>query len=133
MNEDLYQIAEDSGITVDNVNLQKNKALSVRLQDRDYIAIGNMENSAEERTCLAHELGHCETGSFYEVGSPLSVRGKAEHRANKWAMLKCVPKDELKSLLQQGYQFYEIAEHFNVTEMFILKAIEYYFIQGVII
>lgn len=132
-NNDLYKIAEDNQIIIERMNLQKNKSLSVRIRNRDFIGLDEdaIENSAEERTHLAHELGHCATGAFYEVGSPLQVRGQAEHRANKWAVLHCVPKQELITLLKQGLQKWELAEHFNVTEDLINTAVTFYFDYGI--
>lgn len=132
-NEDLYEYARQKQIIVEQMKIPKNKSLSARIQNKDFIAIDEraMENSAEERTHLAHELGHCVTGSFYEIGSPLQIRGKYEYKANKWAVLKCVPKQELINLLKEGYQNWKLAEHFGVTEDFIKTACTYYFDYGV--
>ncbi len=132
-NNDLYKIAEDKQIVIERMNLQKNKSLSVRIQNRDFIGLDEdaIENSAVERTHLAHELGHCATGSFYEVGAPLQVRGQHEYRANKWAVLRCVPKQELIALMKQGLQKWELAEYFNVTEDLVNTAITYYFEYGI--
>lgn len=132
-NQDLYEYAQQKQIIVERLKIPKNKSLSVRIQNKDFIAIDEcaMENSAEERTHLAHELGHCETGAFYEMYSPFEVRGKAEYKANKWAVLKCIPKDELVDLLRKGYQRWELAEHFGVTEKFVETACTYYFEYGI--
>ena len=132
-NNDLYEFAREKQIIIERMNLQKNKSLSVRIQNRDFIGLDEetIENSAEERTHLAHELGHCATGAFYEVGSPLQVRGKAEYKANKWAVLRCIPKQDLIKLLKQGFQKWELAEHFNVTEDLVNTAMTYYFEYGI--
>ena len=90
-----------------------------------------MGNSAKERTHLAHELDHCETWAFYKMYSPLEVRGKAEYKANKWAVLKCIPKDELVRLLIKDYQNWEFAEHYVFTEKFVETACTYYFEYGI--
>jgi len=34
---------------------------------------------------LAHELGHCECGAFYNRYSPFDLVGKHERRADCWA------------------------------------------------
>lgn len=132
-NNDLYEFARKKQIIIERMNLKKNKSLSVRIQNRDFIGLDEetIENSAEERTHLAHELGHCATGAFYEVGSPLQVRGKAEYKANKWAVLRCIPKQDLIKLLKQGFQKWELAEHFNVTEDLVNTAMTYYFEYGI--
>ena len=131
-NTDLYEYAEKKKIIVERVRIQKNKSLSVRIGNRDFIGIDTaITNSAEERTHLAHELGHCETGAFYEIHSPLDIREKHEHKAIKWALLHCVPKDELVQLLKKKYTRNEIAEYFGVTEDMIETAYTYYFEYGI--
>lgn len=132
-NKDLFDIAEEKKIIIERTKLQKNKSLSVRIGNREFIGIdeSTIEDSAEERTCLAHEIGHCATGAFYEMYSPLEVRGQHEHRATRWAILHCVPKDELIQLLKKGYSDTEIAEHFGVTEKMIQTAYTYYFEYGI--
>ncbi|MFR2191534.1 MAG: hypothetical protein ACLS46_06860 [Acutalibacteraceae bacterium] len=42
-------------------------------------------------------------------------------------MKKLIPKAELEAQLRQGLEPYELAEHFNVTEKFVHKALEFYF------
>ena len=75
---------------------------------------------------LAHELGHCETGAFYNEYSKFDIRAKHERRANKWAIKKLIPEDELKEACTFCYNRYELAEHFGVTEDFMQKALDYY-------
>ena len=130
---DLFRLAEDKMIVIEYGNFEKNKSLSVLIGNREFIGIDESvsEDSAEERVHLAHELGHCATGAFYKMYSPLAIRGQYEHKAMKWAILHCVPKDELIELLRKGYQVDEIAEHFGVTEDMIHTAYTYYFEYGI--
>ena len=86
-----------------------------------------IETAAEERVHLAHELGHCETGSFYNVYSSLDIREKQEMRADRWAVSRLVPADKLRQALNIGIvEIWELAEYFDVTENFIRKAFEIY-------
>ena len=79
------------------------------------------------RRSLAHELGHCETGSFYNRYAARDIRQKYENRANKWAYKKLVPQDELAEACLQGYREpWELAEYFGVTEFFLHNALEFY-------
>lgn len=132
-NTDLYELAAKKKITIERLKLPNNKSLSARIGNRDFIGIDEsaIENSAEERTHLAHEIGHCETGAFYEIYSPLDLREKHEHKATKWAVLHCVPKSEFVQLLKKGYAIDEIAEYFCVTEDMIKTAYTYYFEYGI--
>lgn len=91
----------------------------------------SLESVSEEKVKLAHELGHCETGAFYNRYSPFDLREKHERTANRWAVKKLVPKSELVTLLKKGYERWELAEHFEVTEDFINLAIRMYFEYGI--
>ena len=52
---------------------------------------------------------------------------KSEHKAEKWAIKKLVPEDELQNAFKQGIvEPWNLAEYFNVTEDFIIKAVNYY-------
>ena len=86
---DLYQYAEQRDIEVDWFPLPVTPSLSVKLPDNS-CAIGidpwKMETLAEELVCLAHEVGHCETDSFYDPTTGLPVKQKCENRADRWAI-----------------------------------------------
>ena len=111
---ELYDLAEEHGTDICWFDLGAAESLSV-LQSDGSCAIAmdpwRMSTLADEKVKLAHELGHCETGSFY----------------NRWAYKKLVPEDELRKAIQQGYQEpWELAEYFNVTEPFLRSALDYY-------
>lgn len=79
---------------------------------------------AQERTQLAHEIGHCETGSFYSRYIKVDSRQRHENRADKWAVKKMISAEALDEAVAQGYtELWNLAEHFNVTEDFIKKAV----------
>lgn len=123
----LYNTAERSGIKIDSFKLPLNKSVSVNMDGRCYIAIDPGVTCAEERVCLAHELGHCETMSFYNMYSPLDVRGKHERRAERWAIKKLVPLSEYKKALHSGYtELNSLAERFDVTPEFMQKVVDFY-------
>ena len=132
---DLYKYAETSNVLIEYGSLPKNKSLSVKIGKNEYIGIDKsiIEGSAEERTLLAHELGHCATGTFYDINSTIIDRRRAEHKAIKWSILHCVPKEELIRLIKIGYKQNEIAEYFMVTEKTIHTAYTYYFDYGIAI
>lgn len=71
-------------------------------------------------------MGHCETGAFYNEHS-LELRSRMEYRADKWAIKKLVPENELIEAFEEGIlEIWELAEHFGVTEEFMIKACEFY-------
>ncbi len=101
-----------------------------------YVGIDPMqiETQAEERVHLAHELGHCITGSFYNMYSETDIRKRHEIRADRCAAAMLVPVEELKSQFRKGItEIWNLAEYFDVTEDFIRKAIENYFDMGLLI
>lgn len=82
---------------------------------------------ADERVHLAHEIGHCVTGSFYNRYAPCDIRQRYENRADKWAIKRLVPEDELSEAVEQGHtEPWDLAEYFDVTQPFMEKAIDYY-------
>lgn len=93
-----------------------------------YIGLDPGLRGKELRTRLAHELGHCEYGGFYTRLSPLDTVGRHEYRANKWAVERAVPFDELREAIRRGKAtFWELSDYFGVTEDMIRFALTYYF------
>lgn len=125
----LYDIAVRDNIDVYSFDLNDCESLSLLEDGNCYIAIDpfKIDNEADEIVKLAHELGHCMTGAFYNQYSKLDIREKHERRADKWAIKKLIPEDELKKAVKSGRESrYELAEYFNVTEDFMQKAMDYY-------
>lgn len=123
----LYSLAEKSGVTVDRYPLPQNGSISVKSGDKMFVAIDVNATPTMERIYLAHELGHCETASFYNIYSPFDIREKHERRANIWAISKLIPKTLYRKALKMGYDnIYSLAEYFGVTPDFMQKAVEYY-------
>ncbi len=131
---ELYEIAEKNGTEIICCELPETASVSVRsASGRCYIGIDpfEIETTAEERVHIAHEIGHCETFSFYNAYSPLEIRGKQERKADRWAVAKLVPVKELTEALMHGIkEIWDLAEHFDVTEEFMIKALEIHKING---
>ncbi|MCI9588785.1 MAG: ImmA/IrrE family metallo-endopeptidase [Oscillospiraceae bacterium] len=127
---DLYAIAEDADISVYWAVLGATESLSICCIDGSCaIALDpwHISTKTEEKIKLAHELGHCETGSFYNQYAALDIRRKHEIRADRWAYKKLVPREELWTAYQRGYREpWEMAEYFNVPEPFMRDALAYY-------
>ena len=127
---ELYQIADEQNIEVDCFDLKKREALS--LMDEDgfcYVAIDpyKLRSSNDERLKLAHELGHCITGSFYNVYAAVDHRRRHENRADKWAVQTLISCDDLDEAVADGCtEIWDLAERFGVTEDFMKKAVCYY-------
>ena len=123
---DLFQEAKARGITVEYCQLPLNQSISVQDDDGDFVLmdLSLMWSGAKERTHLGHEIAHSATGTFYNPYTPLEVRKRYENIADKWAIHRLVPLQELKAAIKAGYtELWELAERFTVTEDFMRKAI----------
>lgn len=123
----LYRIADKEHIEVDCFALHKRQALS--LMDTDgqcFIAIDPFQllSRRDEKLKLAHELGHCMTGSFYNIHAAVDCRQKHENTADKWAVSQLIPAWALDEAVAEGYtEIWELAEYFDVDEAFMRKAV----------
>lgn len=130
----LYLEAEESGITVlCGAELPLTKSLSAVLPDGEmFIGIDDeaMCTRADERVHLAHELGHCVTGAMYNYRCPIKTRGRCERIADVYAIKKLVDEDELRRVIDErcgDISIWELSEHFDVTEDFMRKAVDFYY------
>mgnify|MGYP003299688911 CR=1 FL=1 len=124
---DLYVLAEQKNIEVIETSLPENGSLSV-MDDSGSCYIGIdasvMDGGALETVHMAHELGHCLTGSFYNRYTRFDVRQRHENRADKWAVRQIIPVEDLDIAIAAGYtEVWQLAEYFCVTERFMEKAI----------
>ena len=123
----LYRYAEEKQIEILPFSLPVTGSMSLETEDGAcFIGIdhGRRADAADERVHLGHELGHCVTGSFYNRYARQDLRQRHENRADKWAIRRLVPVDELDEAVAFGCtELWELAEHFGVTEDFIKKAI----------
>jgi len=128
---DLYHIADAENIEIIPFPLPKTKSLSIQTDDFDcYIGIdeSEMPTSAEKKTRLAHELGHCTQGACYNRWSNFDLISRHEYRADRWACEKLLPKSEMEAAMEQGYcEVWQLAEYFDVTEELVRKACWIYF------
>ena len=125
----LYNIAECDNIDVYSFDLENSECLSYMDNNlKCYIAIDpfKIKSKRDELVKLAHELGHCETGSFYNRYALCDIRAKHERRADKWAIKKLIPKNEFDEAKKYCNNRYELSEHFGVPEDFMQMAIDFY-------
>ncbi len=86
-----------------------------------------LTTTAEEKAALLHEGGHYATGTTHALNSPFDLVAKHEHRADKWAVQRLLSAQELDDAVAGGCtELWQLAEHFNVTEEFMRKAVCWY-------
>lgn len=127
---ELYAIAEKNNTEIICCELPNTCSVStVTASGNCYIGLDpfRIETLAQEKVHLAHELGHCETGAFYEPYSMFEIRERQEAKADRWAAERLVPAGELEEAFSFGItEVWELAEHFGVTEDFMRIALDYY-------
>jgi len=126
----LYDFAQQQNIEVIPFSLPENGSMSI-MTDSGACFIGMdpavQTGGCQERVHLAHELGHCVTGSFYNIYAAIDHRQRHENRADKWAIQHVIPVDALDDAVAHGCtELWELADRFDVTEEFIKKAVCYY-------
>ena len=122
----LYDQAEQQNIPVLRGRMPACGSMSVQLPDgRCVIGLDSRPfTQPGERVHLGHELGHCLTGSFYNIPSPADLRGRHENRADKWAIRRLIPVDQLDDAIAAGHtELWDLADYFGVTEPFLKKAL----------
>ena len=127
---DLYDFAQQQNIEILPFPLPENGSMSI-MDDAGacYIGMdaGIRDGGSQERVHLGHELGHCVTGSFYNIYAAMDCRQRHENRADKWAIAHLISVDELDEAVASGCtEIWELAERFGVTEEFVRKAVCYY-------
>lgn len=133
---ELYAEAEASDIIVINHVLPQISALSVCEKGKCIVAVDEKKfaMSSQQKVALAHELGHCKTGAFYNQYSKLDEISRSEYRADKWAIQYIIPFDGLVNAVKHGLsESWELADYFGVTEEYIRKAYEIYTAMGMFI
>lgn len=124
---ELYQEASDDNIPILLLDIPENGSMCIQADGGQcFIGMDSsmIEDDADYRVHLAHELGHCKTGAFYNRWAVRDVRQKHEHRADKWAIQKVIPEAELDQAVADGCAtIWELANRFNVTEDFMKKAV----------
>ena len=124
---DLYALARQQNIEVLSYPMPGNESMSVMLEDgRCFVGMDDSvrDGGVQERVHLSHELGHCVTGSFYNIYAAIDHRQRHENRANKWAIQALIPVEALDDAIAEGCtEVWELAERFQVTEAFVRKAV----------
>lgn len=126
----LYLLAEQQHIPICRYPMPENGSMSVQCVDGGcFIGMDAsvLDGGTSERVHLAHELGHCMTGSFYSPYTRIDSRRRHEYRADKYAVQTLIPVQALDDAVAGGCtELWALAEHFGVSEDFMRKAVCYY-------
>lgn len=126
---DLFKIADDQGIEVVYSSLPKVLSASAQCGESCMVGLDYslLWGGVAEREHLAHELGHCCSGAFYNLYSPHDIRAKHEARANRWAIRQLVPPRDIVAALEHGCcEAWQMAEYIGVSPELLSNALELY-------
>ncbi len=123
----LYREAEARQVAVLRYRLPLTGSMSIEMPGGTcFIGIDEsvMKSEPDRLVHLAHELGHCVTGAFYNRYARCESRRKHENRADRWAIERLIPREDLDLAVAEGRStLWELAQYFNVTEDFMRKAV----------
>lgn len=123
---EIYQDCNKNGIDIDYYPMKRAKALAFP-DGWIVVDVDKIENSVEEKEVIAHEEAHIVGGYFYNVYSNCDIKSRQERKAFVATIKKLVPLNELKEAVRCGItEHWELAEYFDVSDKFMLKAMEYY-------
>ena len=126
---EIYKKLEDENIFVVDCEIPNIKGLSIQSGDKQGVFLNyeEIENSDEEFCVVAHEYGHCATGTFYSNDSDRSYVSQCEYRADRRSVLTFLPFEQLNKAIKQGCKMsYEFADFLNVPERFVILAFKHY-------
>lgn len=130
---ELYDFANRHNIIVINGKIKKVPSFAICEGENCAIVIdeSQIKSEIDEIIKMAHELGHCETGAFYDIHT-LETRSRAEYRADRWAVKRLMPQEEVEQAFKQGYvEVWQLAEYFELPEDFIRRACQIYgYLEG---
>lgn len=126
----IYNEIETQGITLITQDIGFADAATIEVDGKYgiFLDLSCFESVPKYKAILIHELGHCATGCTQKVSSPLDLVEKHEYKANRWAIEQYIPFEELQTAIKQGNtERWLLAEHFDLPEPFIQKALDLYF------
>lgn len=134
MTDEFVRYADENDILLIDAPLKKAVALAV-MDEVGNCCVGidssKLSSSGEEKVALAHELGHCAKGAFYNPYSPFDLRSRHEYRADCWAFEFLVPKERLDYALSEGNtEMWQLAEYFDLPQFYMEKIVEHYRIKS---
>lgn len=129
----LYEYAEEQGYDVYWYDFGPGGIESVSVLEpsdgKCYIGIDpfKLDSTADEMEKGLHELGHCDTGAFYNEYATCDIRQKHENKADKRSIELRLSAEDLDAAVADGCtELWELADRFDMTEGFMRKAVCWY-------
>ena len=130
--DDVYKKIDEKNIELftrrmkycDAATIEVNKAYGIIIDQTQ------LKDRNDEFMALAHEYGHCESGTTHKLDSEFQLIGQHENRANRAAVYEFLPVEKIKDAFKHKYfDYWEIADYLDMPEPFIIMAIEIYRVE----
>ena len=129
---DLHHVAQKNNIGILDYPNPHFEATTIRDEDGDYVIaidLARITSEVEIKHKLAHELGHCMTGSVYVKDVTYEDRKWCEEEAEKWAIRALIPRWQLTRAIRKHKEIvYTPSESITIChfgEKLIAKHLEY--------
>lgn len=132
---EIYKKIDEENIIVMPCKVPDMKGIAIQAGGKQGIFLNydEFENSDEEFCVVAHEYGHCVTGTFYGFDTDQTTKQKCEYKADRRAVSIFLPIEKFKEAIDYGCQMpYEFAEYLDLPEKFVIKAYEHYKAMGLL-
>jgi hypothetical protein len=129
----IYEKLDRDNIRIFPFGVDGIKAVTIEVDDIYGIFLNKneIESSDEEFCVLAHEYGHCKSGSTHKLYSPFDVICRHEYRADRKSISDFLPFEKIVTALENGCQtIYEVSNYLDMPEEFVSKAIRHYTCMG---
>lgn len=131
--EKMIQQLADDGIKIDEALLPKlapnvSGLYLVRSTHEPTILVNGALTEREKRCVLAEEAGHHYRTSGNVINAKDAFARKQEEAGRRWAYEKLIPLDRLASVCLEAEHLplWDLAEALDVTEEFLISALNYY-------
>lgn len=109
------------------VNIEERNMQNDGLYCDNFIWIKGTLTTAEKTSIMAEEIGHYKTTAGDILDQNKLANVKQELLARKWAYEKIIPISDINKAVTQGItEVYDLAEHFEVTEEFMIACLKHY-------
>lgn len=125
----LYNKIIENNISLFDYRIPNNTGATVEMEGSYgiFVDFDKIETLYDEFKCVAHEYGHCISGSTHKLMSKFDLIEKHEYRANKSAILELLPSDKIDEAINAGCkELWEISEYLDMPQDFVEKAINFY-------
>jgi len=124
--EELCDEAHSSGIEVQNgdISVPDMDAAYINIDCGEFIVLRQDGTMADKACWLAEELGHHVTGTDLVLHYDKVADWKAEARARRWAHMRLLSPDAIRTAARNSTDIYELADALDVSVDFLRESID---------